>query len=334
MYIKPVTDKNTWDKFLNQYAPDSLFQTWNWGEVVNYGMEINNSFRRIGLYDDEKLLGIAQIVKVRAKRGTFLHIRHGPVLASWDKEYLIFLLNSLKKDAKNQNIWFIRISPQIEDNTKNNQLLKNLGALDSPIHAMDGEYVWVLPLDKDEKALLTGMRKTTRYLIKKAAKIGVVIEKSDDINNFLKLYEDTTKRHRFVKHKGLEEEFSVFSKEGQLSLYFAKYDNKIIAGALILFIGNQAIYHHGASISNEIPGSYAIQWEAIKEAKQRGKSLYNFWGIAPEGKPHHPWNGLTLFKTGFGGEIRQYLHTKDIPLTPLYILTYGIETVRKWHKGY
>ncbi|GAI33015.1 unnamed protein product, partial [marine sediment metagenome] len=28
------------------------------------------------------------------------------------------------------------------------------------------------------------------------------------------------------------------------------------------------------------PASYLLQWEAIKEAKNRGCKLYNFWGIA------------------------------------------------------
>jgi lipid II:glycine glycyltransferase (peptidoglycan interpeptide bridge formation enzyme) len=61
---------------------------------------------------------------------------------------------------------------------------------------------------------------------------------------------------------------------------------------------------------------------------------YNFWGIAPEGKKNHPWNGLTGFKKGFGGEAHEYLHAQDLPCSPLYILPKTIETIRRIKKGY
>ena len=77
-----------------------------------------------------------------------------------------------------------------------------------------------------------------------------------------------------------------------------------------------------------------LQWEVIKEAKNRGKSVYNLWGITPAGKKRHPWKGLTVFKTGFGGQVIEYLHAKDYSLSPRYYLTYGIEWLRKVSKGY
>jgi lipid II:glycine glycyltransferase (peptidoglycan interpeptide bridge formation enzyme) len=80
--------------------------------------------------------------------------------------------------------------------------------------------------------------------------------------------------------------------------------------------------------------NYLLQWEAIKEAKKRDKSIYNFWGIAPDTKRRHPWQGLSLFKKGFGGRLVEYLHAKDLPLSPLYFATYCYETLRKWKKGY
>ena len=73
-------------------------------------------------------------------------------------------------------------------------------------------------------------------------------------------------------------------------------------------------YHHGASsyAHNKIPASYLPQWTAIRDALKRGDRVYNFWGIAPgtlteEGfkisEPKHPFGGVTLFKTGFGGNL-------------------------------
>jgi lipid II:glycine glycyltransferase (peptidoglycan interpeptide bridge formation enzyme) len=155
-----------------------------------------------------------------------------------------------------------------------------------------------------------------------------------DLESFFSLYNETSKRHGFVQHKGVQQEFEVFAPKDKALVYYATHEGKIIATAVILFVGNQAIYHHGASISTSLPGSYAIQWEAIKEAKKRGMSRYNFWGIAPDDNPDHPWKGLTLFKKGFGGEQKQYLHAQDYAVSPLYIFPKTIETIRRIRKGY
>jgi lipid II:glycine glycyltransferase (peptidoglycan interpeptide bridge formation enzyme) len=47
---------------------------------------------------------------------------------------------------------------------------------------------------------------------------------------------------------------------------------------------------------------YLCQWEAIKYAKEKGCTLYDFWGVAETDDPADPWSGITRFKEGFGGE--------------------------------
>jgi len=78
-----------------------------------------------------------------------------------------------------------------------------------------------------------------------------------------------------------------------------------------------------------------LQWEAIKEAKQRGCERYNFWGIADEKSKikKHPWWGLSLFKMGFGGYRKEYVKTQDLPLSPSYWLTFIFEKIRKIKRG-
>jgi lipid II:glycine glycyltransferase (peptidoglycan interpeptide bridge formation enzyme) len=202
---------------------------------------------------------------------------------------------------------------------------------------MDGELCWVLSLDINEDQILGSMRKTTRYEIRRAEKLGVwvkVANDSHDIGKFLALYEKTSKRQGFTAHTGIREEFEVFVKEGNAKLYLGYFQKTLVAGALILYYGGQAIYHHGASIHSLAPVSTLIQWQAIKDAKKAGLKVYNFWGIAPSGKNRHPWQGLTLFKKGFGGKELNYHHAMDLPLHPLYAFTYVSELLRKWKKGY
>lgn len=332
--LQEIDSKKTWEDFLLTHCPQALFQSWLWGEVQK---KVGQKIYRLGIFEHNNLLGIAQLFVIRARRGTFLHIRHGPVWQKQEKEYWVEFLRLITPIAKREGAWFIRINPLIETSSVVDAFFRDLGFHNAPIHAMDAEYCWVLGLDKSEEELLLNMRKTTRYEIRRAQKVGVSVISTNnlkDLSNFNKLYEETSKRHGFVKHQGVEEEFEVFGKEDSLTLYLAQFERKIVAGAVILFYGNQAIYHHGASITSKIPGSYLIQWEAIKEAKKRGLKLYNFWGIAPEDKLNHPWRGITLFKKGFGGSEINYVHAKDYAISPLYFIPKSIETVRRKLRGY
>jgi lipid II:glycine glycyltransferase (peptidoglycan interpeptide bridge formation enzyme) len=116
-----------------------------------------------------------------------------------------------------------------------------------------------------------------------------------------------------------------------VSWFFAVYKGETISAAMIIFSGKSGFYHHGASIQRyaKIPASYLLQWAAIGEAKRRGLSEYNFWGVSPEDKPNHPWAGLSLFKKGFGGFPEAYVPAQDLPFTNKYWLNFVIEKVRK-----
>lgn len=282
MKIQEINDKNLWEQFISAHSPQSLFQSWNWGEVTriqNLELGIKNLWR-LGLFSDEKLIGIAQVVKITAKRGIFACEARSYIFRL-ERKIFTFFLDYLKTLAKDQKALFIRISPLIDNSAENQSLVKSLGFQDAPIHAMDGEYCWVLDLDEPEEQLLAGMRKTTRYLIKQAQKIGVVIKQSKntaDLAQFLKLYSQTADRHNFVPHKGIREEFSQLLKDNQICLFQGYYQSKLLCAALIVFYNHQAIYHHSASVEQRIPVNYLLQWEVIKEAKRRGKSVYNFWG--------------------------------------------------------
>ncbi len=329
---KEIESALQWDAFVLSHAPGALFQSWSWGEVTK---KLGQKLWRFGWYEKDVLVAVGQVVKVSARRGTFLHLRHGPVISNpiyWDE-----VLKDLDMLARHENAWFIRVSPQLSDAPENTVLFKDMGFVPAPIHAMDAELCWVLDLEKSEEELLADMRKTTRYEIRRAQKMGVMIRKSidtHDIKDFNGLYAQTSARQKFVGHTGVNEEFEIFAKKREAELFLGSFEKTTYAAAIILFWGPQAIYHHGASIPSKIPASYLIQWEAILEAKKRGKKVYNFWGIAPEENPNHPWRGITVFKTGFGGRQARYLHAQDYPVSPLYIIPQTIEVVRRRLKGY
>ncbi len=334
MHLEPIESKDTWEEFLLTHSPQALFQSWLWGEVQE---KAGLTVFRFGLYDSEALVGIAQMFLVKAKRGSFLHVRHGPVFVEQRLSYWQAFIELVRQFSVRQGALFFRVNPLIESSDAHEKLLRSQGFVPAAIHAMDAELCWVLDLDPSEDVLLAQMRKTTRYEVRRAQKLEVRIStgsSAEELKEFFSLYEATSKRHHFVPHTGIQEEFDVFTREDKALLFLAKHENQTIAGALVLFYGNQGIYHHGASIESRVPGSYLIQWEAIREAKKRGMKVYNFWGIAPEGNTNHPWRGITLFKKGFGGRQVEYIHAHDYPVSRLYVVPKAVESVRRILKGY
>ncbi len=335
--IKEIISKTSWNAFLELIPAENypFFQTWNWGEIQK-----NNGFPiiRLGIYDENKLVGICLVVDINAKRGHYFHLRHGPVLLDFEK-YFDPLIGYITKQAQAKNAAFLRISPLLKKDTLFLDFFIKRKFRYAPIHNMDAEICSLLNIQKSEQELLSGMRKSHRYLIKKAKTMTISIRKSTDkkdIENFLQLYEDFSSKKHFVAHKGILEEFTVLQKDDEIALFLATYEEKIIAGILIDYIGPVAIYHHAASNAQyrNIPANYLLLWEAIIEAKKRNKLYFNLWGIAPTESKKHPWSGFTLFKTGFGGERVEFLHAMDLPLSQSYWKTYVIDWITKKRKGY
>jgi len=351
MEIQKITDKNLWENFLKDCYPKTFLQSWNWGE---FSKSMGQKIWRLGVFEQEELLATCLVVKVKAKRGTFLMVEHGPNIQNSKFQIpnskqipnpkfqiLNILLGKLKKIAKEEEASFIRVCPIWERSKENEEIFKKLGFKNAPIH-VHPEISWILELDKTEEELLYGMRKTTRYLIRRAQKDSEIqIKKSqslEDLEKFYKIYQETASYHSFVPFSFdyLKNELEVFKKDDQILIFLAKYKEEVVSGAVVVYWQNGGFYHHGASLRkySKIPTSYLIQWEAIKEAKKRGCDFYSFWGIAPEDKPNHPWKGLTLFKKGFGGKKEEYVKTKDYPLSWRYKINWVIETLRKIKRGY
>lgn len=335
MHVSEITKKDVWESFLDVYAPHALFQRWDWGLVQK---ETGGDIFRFGYYTGDTLSGIAQALVIRAKRGNFLHVRHGPVLMDWNDETAFdFCVEHLKNTARKTRSVCVRMNPLIVGTEEQKKRFVTHGGIPAAIHAMDAEHCLVLDLAPTEDELLSGMRKTTRYEIRHAEKMGVEIVKTTkekDIEGFLSLYDETAKRHGFVEHHGIKEEYRMFTKQHQAILINGFFEKKLMASALILFSGNEGIYHHGASVTSRIPVSSLIQWEAIREAKQRGMKEYNFWGIAPTEDSFHPWHGLSEFKKGFGGYTRDTIHAYDFPVSVRYRAFRAVEAIRKRLKGY
>ncbi len=337
MEIKEIQNKEIWENFLSERKEKTFLQSWNWGEFQKLS---GNKIWRLGTYDGEQLVSVALVIKINARRGTFLLVQH---LLEIKKENLKTLLEKLKEISKDEGATFIRLVPLWEKNEENNKIFKGLRFKEAPMHANAYEATWRLDLTPSEEELLKNMRKTTRYLIRQAMKNpDITIEKNQKLSNveiYQKLNKEVAKKQKFVPFSDgyIKNEFDVFSKDNEALWLFGKYKGEVAAGALVIFWSGIGFYHQAASLSKYAKFSipYLLQWEAIKEAKNRGCKLYDFWGFTdPEKYPKHPWAGPTLFKMGFGGYPVEYIKTQDYILSKKYWLTYLFEKLRAIKRGF
>lgn len=339
--IKIINEKSIWESFLDSSNPRPIFfQGWTWGELEkSRGKEVFT----IGFFENENLIGVALTVLVEAKRGRFLHSRGGPVINSQLSINLQEIYNQLITFAKAKKCDFVRISPNIfKSDNENINKLRNLGFKDCQMHDVDAEVTWVLNLNQTEEEILKGMRDSTRYLIKKAQKNpDLKMVQTGDVkylDSFWEIYQDTVKRQKWKAYsfKYIKEEFSEYLKDNEISLFLAEYKGKFIAASLFIYYKNQVFYHHSGSLTEfrNVPAMYLLHWESMKEGIKRGCDKYNFFGIARDNNPKHPWAGLTLFKKGFGGEQVEMVHALDYPISQKYWVTYYYEKLEKKLRGY
>ena len=335
--IQEIISKKEWEDFVLGRPEANFLHSWNWGEFqANLGQGI---FRK-GFYTQGRLVGVMLAIAERARRAIYLTVPGGPLIDWANREVREAFVGEIKEIAKQQGCSFVRVRPQIEENEGNSRMFAEMGFKSAPMH-LHAELTHQLDIIGSEEELLAGMRKATRYEIRQAEKLGVKVtvgRDPSDIADFYDLQMQTAKRQGFVPFSKLflEEQFRVFAKDDQTLLYTAWMGKEKLAQAMVIFYGQEADYHYGASSEQgrKYPGAYLIQWEAIKEAKKRGIERYNFWGVAPQGETKHRFYGVSLFKRGFGGQDVGYLHARDLVVDwPKYAINWGIEMMRKKTRG-
>ncbi len=357
MIIQEITNKNIWNEFFSSNNAPSLHHTWAWGE---FQKKLNYEILRLGIYDNKKLITIALVIKIRSKRGNFLFIPHGPIfnipsenlsvtIQPNNESVILNVLNTvtnyLSELGQAEGYRFIRMAPILSNLPQHGDILKQAGYRTAPIY-MHAETMWAVDISQSEEDLLKGMRKNTRYLVKKGIKDAIEITQyttQESIDEFWRLYEQTFTREHFTPFPKsyINAEFEAFNAEKAATVLLGRMPSnfdqeglsKYLAASLVLFTNTTGFYHQGASTHSEYPVTYQLQWQTMLEAKRRGCTYYNFYGIYKPGRTPRAWQGLSLFKRGFGGFEVDYIPTHDYVISPLYIKSYLIDKYLAFKRG-
>ncbi|MBR2725047.1 peptidoglycan bridge formation glycyltransferase FemA/FemB family protein [Candidatus Saccharibacteria bacterium] len=285
--------------------------------------------------DDFDGAGYAVMTVRNAKRGRYLEIPCGPLINWQNKSLRKKAIEKIAEVAKQEKCVFVRMRPQLRATPENLTLLENLGLKKSPMH-LAAEHTVIIDLTKTEDELLANMRRQTRYEVRQALKQGITVTSKNDeaiFDEFQKVQAETAKRQNFVPPslKTLLAEREAFGENSRIYIAETATGEKIAYG-LIIKNGKEGDYYEAAStdLNRKLPGAYALLWQVIKDLKKEGYERFNLWGIAPPGQPNHRYAGVTTFKTGFGGEVVEFVPAHDLIISKVgYLKDLVVEKARK-----
>ena len=316
-----------WPKIIKNFPEANFLQSPNYAKMNS---SLNN---KVITEEIEDGFGYALMIVRNAKRGRYLEIPCGPLINWQDQKTIKKTISKITEIAKREKCVFVRMRPQLPATKENLKLLENIGLKKSPMH-LAAEHTVMIDLKKSEDELLANMRRQTRYEVRRADKLNIRVENSNSeelFKEFHKIQVATAKRQKFIPpdlKTLLAERESLNS-----TIYVAKTeDGQPIAYGLIIKEGKEGDYYEAAStdLNRKLPGAYALLWQVIKDLKKEGYERFNLWGIAPANQPNHRYAGVTTFKTGFGGEIIEYVPAHDLVISKIkYLKNLAVETVRK-----
>lgn len=317
-----------WQKIKKEYKEANFLQSPEYGkmnELLGYKV----------IYEDFGGKGWALMIVRDAKRGRYLEIPCGPLADFKNKKTAEVIIRKISEIAKAEKCVFVRIRPQLSASPENSKRLEELGLKESPMH-LAAEHTVMIGLDVPEEEMMARMRRQTRYEVRRADKLGIKVKKSNSKEMFKEFHAvqmETAKRQNFIPPslEVLMAEREAFGDD--IQIYVAKtLEDEPVAYGLIIGDGREAEYYEAAStdLNRKLPGAYALLWQVMRDLKKAGYERFNLWGIAPAGQPNHRYAGVTTFKTGFGGEIMEYVPAHDIVISRMgYLKDYVVEAARK-----
>ncbi len=328
MEEQPYSEEDAeWDAFVAQHPNGSLLQTTNWARLKNrFGWRS----QRVWLRRDGRLVAGAQMLVRSAALGLIrvAYIPHGPLVDWGDEEQISVLLNQIDHAAYEERAGMMKMEPLLWSDEMSQEEWRVLCQQQDCLADTDTiqpPRTIVIDLTASEDEILARMKQKTRYNIRLSARKDVTVRKgaAEDLAIFNQLIQVTGARNVFGVHDPhyYQAAFDLFSPD-DVALFIAEYGDKALAAIMVFVNGERAAYLYGASGSEErqrMP-TYAVQWAAMRWAKERGCTTYDLWGVPdrPEEELEAAFRsrddglwGVYRFKRGFGGQVKRTVGTAD-----------------------
>jgi lipid II:glycine glycyltransferase (peptidoglycan interpeptide bridge formation enzyme) len=330
--IKEIDNSEVWNDFVKECDFVNVLSSWEWSEFEKTNGSKVYSY---GIFSENTIKGVFSFIIIRSRRGQYIFLRHSIFLDWKNSDVVNLVLSFLKKKSIEHKVNFIRISPTLPETNEYKRIFLKYGFKKSVSRFTDARLTTVLNLENSLDKILAGMRKNTRYLVRKAQKMEIDVESTEGnefLEYFQKIYQSTVERHKWnaFDFEYIKRQYILFASHGLSRMFVAKYKGNILSVAIFTQFGDQVIYHHSGSVHDQdnVPANYALIAEAINYYKNLGIKEFNFFGVCEKSEKKHPWYGLSLFKRGFGGDERTLLPSYDYPINKRYYFSKLLEFLK------
>jgi len=322
------SDRQRWDGFVAAAPRGHLLQAYGWGELKSrFGWQA----LRLAVEGESELVAGAQVLLRGTPLGPIAYVPRGPVAELVGQEAAAELWAAIHARCRAQDVIFLKIEPNCQEEPGLAEALQGLGFRPSPQRVQPRSTI-VVDLTPELPAIAAQQKPKTRYNIGLAARKGVTVRPGDqgDLPALYSLMQETSQRDGFAIHSGeyYRQLWHIFGHQGTVRIFLANFQERLLAGIVVSAFGRRATYMYGASASehrNLMP-NHLLQWEAMKWAKAEGCTEYDLWGVPDEAgtetakdRPQTRGSGLWgvyRFKQGFGGRLARYIGAWDYVYSP------------------
>lgn len=267
----------------------------------------------------------------KGKINSRLYAPYGPTITKAGT--LPAALTSLRTQAKELGATFVRVEPTGDVTTAD---LQTQGL--RRVARVQPEATSVVDLSPSEDDIIAAMAPNNRNLHRTYASKGLSVHTSTnpaDITILTTLLHGVAAKTGMRAHADnyLKKQAETFLPSGDGLLYFVTYDDRPIVAALVYDDATTRYYGHAAADYEHrklSPGTIIVS-QMILDAKQKGLTQFDLYGIWPDATGTNPQAGITRFKRSFGGHDVIYNGTWELPIHRARYTLYSL--LVKLHKG-
>jgi lipid II:glycine glycyltransferase (peptidoglycan interpeptide bridge formation enzyme) len=297
------TNAEAWDSDLAELAsPAPLLQSWAWGEVqARAGWNIERlRFSPIGA------MASVQVRKFGPAHEAY--VPRGPVPANAEA------IDAVVDWARKSGAAKLVIEPEAPKELRNT--LKERGF--ERTTPTQPQHTRILKLIAPDQLLAT-FRHGRRYNIRTGIKRGVVVEEGKDAAELARQSAAVERRESIsLPDRRYYEQLLDLLPWCRTYTARAPEKHEPLATVLVARHAGRAysLFAGRSGAHRELMGNDLAWWTAIKAATEAGCSDFDLWGVPPpDTGPEHPWHGLGVFKSEFGGDEVSYVGAFEMVLS-------------------
>jgi lipid II:glycine glycyltransferase (peptidoglycan interpeptide bridge formation enzyme) len=286
--LVPTTDPRVYDDAVRSLPLTSALQGWGYGEARRV---LGQLPMRYLIQQGGQTVGALQLLRKRLVPGfSTLYAPRGPALESLD--LLPAVAEAVRKVARPSDA-LLKIEPPSPIPADDSMSVPDAFGPFRRAEAEQPEHTIIADLSRPEDELFAGLHSMARRNVRAAQKLGVVAGRDDDFDAFWEIFTATNERAKLGAFP--RKYYETMLREGnahggQAYIVLSRHEGKALAGGFFLAMGTGTAYLFGGSVRDDRPGAEgearkdakapdAFYWNAMLDAKRRGYTLFDFWGI-------------------------------------------------------